>query len=134
MTSGPRQVIDISPIDSSSSGKLTTCDCEDFIGGTGGEVTHGLHYLQFLRGITSSNQTNQVFPSTRSKTLPSPVASVKASHDRHSPRLPAINCEGRNNWNDNSSQILDSKRGIYSLIVWTSSTRRASMRPPVSLR
>ena len=44
LTSGPRQVIDISPIDSSSSGKLTTCDCDDFIGGTEGDVTHGLKY------------------------------------------------------------------------------------------
>jgi len=48
-TSGPKNVILNSPMLSSSSGNSTTWDCEDFKGGTGGDVTHGLSKLDSIR-------------------------------------------------------------------------------------
>jgi hypothetical protein len=104
LTSGPRHVIDISPIDSSSSGKSTTCDCDDFIGGTEGDVTHGLKITSVQKLNTSSSETSQVFLSTKSMTRPSLVKSVTASHGRYSPQSQATNYEGHNNSNDNFNQ------------------------------
>lgn len=105
MTSQPKQVIDISPIDSSSSGKLTTFDCEAFIDGTEGEVTHGLYYSRSLWNGTSASEINQASPWTKSRTRLGPVKSAEVIHDQHSQRSQATNYAEHNNSSDNFNQI-----------------------------